>query len=192
MTLGNWSYFLALEKQFIRTLDFVAFTSDNGIAYSNEFAKLLLLAGSEVDVVAKQLCQIFEPGSRAGTIIEYQKIITVHRPTTHKLEVRLPFNHGTRVPWQSWGFPTPEKPRWWEAYNQVKHHRNECFREANQDNVVQAISGLTVLLTLLSRSGGANDPQLETQFFQCGPNGQFAFMERIPGEPEPLFPQSKF
>jgi hypothetical protein len=52
-----WYYFLSIEKDFVPTIDFVHLSSVNAKAYSNEYAKLLLLIGSEVDVIAKRLCK---------------------------------------------------------------------------------------------------------------------------------------
>lgn len=79
-------------------MDFVALSPDNAATYSNEFAKLLLLAGSEIDVVAKQLCQALDPSNAADSTDHYQRIIAasmrqgrVHRP------MRPAFFTGLRV-----------------------------------------------------------------------------------------------
>ena len=56
MSYEAWNYFLSIEKDFIRTIDFVHLDAANAGAFSNEYAKLILLLGSEIDVVAKMLC----------------------------------------------------------------------------------------------------------------------------------------
>jgi hypothetical protein len=46
--LQPWRYFISIEADFVETLNFVDLDPKNGSAFSNEYAKLLLLIGSEV------------------------------------------------------------------------------------------------------------------------------------------------
>lgn len=58
-------------------------------------------------------------------------------------------------PWSSWwaddGTESTMNPEWWVSYNNVKHHRLDSYAEANLGNVLQALSGLFVLLSCLFR-----------------------------------------
>jgi hypothetical protein len=71
-----WYYFLSIEKDFNGTIDFVHLSPANAKAYSNEYAKLILLIGSEVDVIAKRLCKKVSPHKRAKNIDDYRQVIT--------------------------------------------------------------------------------------------------------------------
>jgi hypothetical protein len=51
------------------------------------------------------------------------------------------------VPWKSWS--SEKNPKWWTAYNKVKNHRNDFYKEANLGNVLNALSGLCVLVCYL-------------------------------------------
>lgn len=42
-------------------------------------------------------------------------------------------------------------PEWWVSHNNVKHHRLDSYAEANLWNVLQALSGLFILLSCLYR-----------------------------------------
>jgi hypothetical protein len=53
-----WHYFLMLERDFAATAAFVEPHVSNHKTFSDRYAGLLLLIGSEVDVVAKQLTKI--------------------------------------------------------------------------------------------------------------------------------------
>jgi hypothetical protein len=68
MSNQAWYYFLSLEKDFVRTIDFIHLDPANFKAFSNEYAKLLLLIGSETDVVAKMLCEKIGPAGRFANI----------------------------------------------------------------------------------------------------------------------------
>lgn len=165
MTFATWRYFLSLEDQFIRTLDYVDLSPDNSKTYSNEFAKLLLLAGSEVDVVAKQLCAQENPDWKREDIRDYAACINdAFDRKLHTQPVRFPYHLGERFPWKTWGNPEPTSPKWWRAYNNVKHERDKHFPDANQENVVEAMCGLLVLIKYLDHR---NMPSPETKFFIC-------------------------
>ena len=53
----HWNYFIALERDLEVVSRYVEFCPQNFDVYSIEFAHLLFAAASEVDVVAKLLCQ---------------------------------------------------------------------------------------------------------------------------------------
>jgi hypothetical protein len=107
------------------------------------------LRGSLGYGLAKLFCEGISPGSLAGikspSIKDWRDVIlkkTVHFPRTRiSVAGRYPV-----VPWASWANGAkPKNPDWWKAYNKVKHNRSDHFREANQENVVHALCGLTVL-----------------------------------------------
>ena len=58
-------------------------------------------------------------------------------------------------PWSSWwtddGTESAMNPEWWVSHNNVKHHRLDSYAEANLWNVLQALSGLFILLSCLYR-----------------------------------------
>jgi hypothetical protein len=115
MSLECWYYFLSVEKDFIRTLDFVELHPDNSKAFSNEYAKLLLLIGSEVDLVAKMLCASIAPLQYANNIAVYRTILTGHFGGFHTVAIDIP-RYGREIkPWRAWGewWQPPPSPRWW-------------------------------------------------------------------------------
>ena len=145
MDLSPWHYFLSLERDFERSINYVELASSNGNTFSNEFAKLLLLVGSEVDVVAKALCRAVNPNSAASNITQYRDTITSAFQGMYEIEIDVPRYQLSYRPWVSWGQPEPISPDWWKAYNAVKHDRVQCFHQANLNNTVQALTGLSLI-----------------------------------------------
>ena len=143
--LSSWRYYLSLEKQFLATIDFVEIGEANSSTYSNEYAKLLLLIGSEVDVVAKQLCRLISPCANPDSILKYQEIIVSGFDEFHETEVGSSSFPISTKPWSNWGDSPPQSPSWWCAYNDVKHHRDNKFNLANQKNTIDALGGLLVI-----------------------------------------------
>jgi hypothetical protein len=155
----HWRYFVSLEKDFIETLDYAELSPNNAHTFSNEYAKLLLLIGSEVDVVAKMLCAQISPGANRENIVDYREVIIQNFPGMHEIEIEIvDFNRAVK-PWLDWdpAARPPRSPSWWKAYNNVKHERDRNFSQADQDNTLSALCGLFALLLYLHR--GLPHPQ---------------------------------
>jgi hypothetical protein len=149
MSHERWYYFLSIEKDFIRTLDFVELHPANSTSFSNEYAKLLLLIGSEVDVVAKMVCANAAPTQNPQNVVDYRTILTAHFNGFHTVEIDVPRYARKIQPWLSWGATPPSSPSWWTAYNKVKHERDVNFADANQENTIFTLCGWIALLLYL-------------------------------------------
>ena len=163
---NSWIYFHALERDLIRTFDYVEPSGANASAYSNEYAKLLMLVGSEIDVVAKQLSRGLPSGATASNITQYQAAITSAFPGMHQTVIEISRYGLSYIPWSTWGSANPISPSWWKAYNSVKHERDINFALASQENVLQSFCGLLVLLLYYYRSVSLLDPLPEV--LECG------------------------
>lgn len=154
MKQPHWHYFLLLEDDLVKISRFIEMNEDNYDVYSIELAKLFLSICSEVDVVAKLLCNeadavLFKTtkGSRNPNIETYRTVLHVKFPHFHKANVKIPFYNLSFVPWGC--FKENRSPEWWSEYNDVKHKRNINFKKANLKNVLLSMSGLMVLLVYL-------------------------------------------
>lgn len=95
----HWNYFLALDRDLEVVSRYVEFCTANLEVYSIEFAHLLFAAASEVDVVAKLLCQHFNPGAPRNNINDYRAVLTVALPQLHSTTVLVPRYGLTLTPW---------------------------------------------------------------------------------------------
>jgi hypothetical protein len=139
-----WQYFLALEADMEITTRFVQPTRDNFGTYSIEFARILLSAGSEIDVVAKDLCKKLDGESKAKNIIHYHEQITARYPNFPTMRIVVPRYALLLEPWLEW--KSGESPSWWRSYNDVKHERDAHFSDANLQNAFLAVAGLFCLV----------------------------------------------
>ena len=96
MSNSSWYYFLSIVKDFVRTINFVELHAANEKAFSNEYAKLLLLLGSEADVVAKMLCKKIDSTKSASNIDDYRTVITSKFVGMHTIEIDIP-RYGLKV-----------------------------------------------------------------------------------------------
>ena len=139
----HWNYFLALERDLELASRYVEFCQQNFNVYSIEFAHLLFAAASEVDVVAKLLCEHIAPEKPRGNIDNYRDAITEKLPALPTTQISVPRYGLDLVPWDNWTGCT--NPHWWRSYNNVKHERDVYFEEATLKNALNALGGLLVL-----------------------------------------------
>jgi hypothetical protein len=161
MTLTNayWNYLISLEKDFIRTMDFVELAAPNANVFGDNFAKLLLAIGSEIDVIAKAICLSVMPGPVAKNIIDYQNILTGAFAGMHDAYIDVVRTGAVIKPWKSWDPQGLKKsPDWWRAYNEVKHDRVANFTKATQENTIDSLAGLLVLNLYYYRNGRTPEP----------------------------------
>lgn len=140
-----WDYYRTIEDDLIATSRYVEFCMANYRCYSMEFARILMAAGSELDILFKLLCKKINPNSVADNINSYCQEVTTKFPniTTAKRYIR-----GFDLllePFESWTPSNP--PSWWtNGYNKIKHERNKYFHFATLENTLMAASGLMIIL----------------------------------------------
>jgi len=134
-------------KDMQTAFDYVEPAHKNLKCYSHRLHELLLRSCIEVEANFKAI--LGENGySRARMSIkeDYSRVEPTHHLSTY--EVRFPLWNGAgdvRSPFAAWatGQPLP----WYQAYNTTKHDRQTEFEDATLEHVVDAVSGLLVLLS---------------------------------------------
>ncbi len=143
----HWNYHLTLEDDLIELSRFIEFHEANFECFSLQISRILMAASAEVDVVCKQLCKKLNSKSKASSINPYMKQITTEIPDISNFSVQIP-RYGIKLkPWNDWA--KLDVPEWWTANNKVKHHRHKEFQKGNLKNLLNAVSGLFVMVLYL-------------------------------------------
>jgi len=138
----HWNYFLAIERDLENVSRFIEFNDDNLLTYSIELTHILLSTSSEIDVVMKQLCKLAEPSKTTNNINEYREVIKNYFDLFPNQEVSIS-RYGMKFnPWLKW--VDNENPNWWKSHNNIKHERNNYFKEANLQNTLNAVGALMI------------------------------------------------
>jgi len=147
VTHPYWQFFLALEADLAVTTRYVELVQDNFNAYSIEFAKILLSASSEVDVVCRVLAAQIGVQPPPDSIKEHRNAILGQYPRFYTITIDVPRYGLALRPWASWEMD--ESPPWWKGYNAVKHHRNTSYADANLQNALHSVAGLFAVVLYL-------------------------------------------
>jgi hypothetical protein len=140
----HWNYLLAIENDLEKLSRYIEFDERNYDCFSVEIARILLSAGAEADVVCKQLCRKLKKSSSAENINQYRDEIKQAYPQIFDFDVLLSRYGLERKPWKNWK-DINGVPKWWTAYNKVKHHRDSDYHRANLENAIDSVAGLFVM-----------------------------------------------
>ena len=154
-----WNYCLSIERNLEITTNFVEVCDDNDKTYSFEFAKIIMLACSEIDVLCRLLCKAINPSSdfedsttRTGNIKEYADLILPRFPKIVTFEIYNDKKHCPIIPFKDWHItPSYSSPTWWNDYQLIKHYRHDEYKRANQSNAFYSVAGLIILNFYLYR-----------------------------------------
>jgi hypothetical protein len=167
----HWQYFLALERDFVETTYFVEPVKPNFDTFSVAYARILLSAGSEIDVLCKLICRQISPASKAEKIDGYRKEIMSRYPRFPFMRILVPRHALVLEPWIAWS--EEKTPEWWQLHQKVKHERNTYYHAANLTNSIHAVAALFCLVLYYYQ------PALYAR--QLQPWAQFFRLEQEPG-----------
>lgn len=143
----HWNYFLAVEADLMTCSRYVEFAKPNFSCYSNEFAKIIILAGAEVDSILSELCEVISPGCGVDRITRYFPIVLQRFPQLVQAEVSYPRFDLHIHPWADW--TAKQGPDWWrKSYNKLKHVRHDEFDSATLEAALKAVGSQFLALQL--------------------------------------------
>ncbi|VGO21739.1 hypothetical protein [Pontiella sulfatireligans] len=137
-------YFLKLESDFHAVANYTGCAEINDATCSIEFAQQLVCINTECEAVLKKICKIIGPKNPADNMGHYKRTILGRFPEIHKAPVRVNRFHRTVHPFAAWN-KAGGRLDWWNAYQDIKHHRDSNFEKANLKNTLEALSALLIL-----------------------------------------------
>ncbi len=126
MAYPHWTMFEVIDEDLYEFSRQVEFEQPNFRTYSVALVRLYLSIGSEIDVVAKLLCQRDGVDPKAESIDQYRKSLQPKYPHLATLTIFLrpiPERDKGLTPWDAWNNTPPANPTWWTVHNKVKHER---------------------------------------------------------------------
>lgn len=153
-----WQYSLYIENDLKNTMRFIEPCFDNHSSYSSEFAKIIMLACSEIDVICRLICKEIDPTTdfdddsiRSGKIDEYATLILARFPKLITCELKNTRSQDVIKPFENWSITPYSSPLWWNDYQKIKHYRHSNFSSATLMNAIYAVGGLIILNLYLYR-----------------------------------------
>lgn len=141
--LGYWRYFLLLEAELDNILRYIDPDPRNRHTFSLELARQLLSVCAQFEVIARLLAG--PSAARARSLPAVYKALAPTAPGLNGWGVTFLPRNERIFPFTDWG-PT-SGPRWWSAYNSIKHRPLAHPEAATLANLIPALGGLGLLTT---------------------------------------------
>ncbi len=161
-----WNYYLILERNFLRSVQYIYLDEANYPTFSLDYVNQLLSICSEVENTVKIISQ-GECGDKFFP--SFKKTLTILPGLKHSRVHLLYFSSIILTPFENIDEQSEINIDWWNAYNAVKHHKIDNIKNANMKNVLQSLSALFILnihgLKYFARDDEKDSPQIESQLF---------------------------
>jgi hypothetical protein len=148
LPLSHWNYFLALESDLKNIARHVEIHKANYKTFSISLTQLLMASCSEIDVILKEVAKLTTL-RKAKYIYDFFEVLSENVPRIFDKKVSIPLYQIDLKPFEKWTSEVP--PEWWTAYNNVKHHRNTNYSDANLENCLNAMGALYIVIYELIR-----------------------------------------
>ena len=162
--------FLMIQSDLIKLFEFIEPADENIKTFSFRIHSLFMRTCIEIEANFKAILQenIYTPKDKKGkkrkesawNISDYKLIDKTHHLSSYTIE--LPIWNGSKNkfnPFSDWR--ENKSLFWYKAYNQSKHDRQNNFKKANFENLMNAVSALLILLS----------SQFKRENFSPGPTG---------------------
>ena len=160
-----WNTYRDMEDQFVNYLEYVPLTSDHKMVYSSKLLRLMLQLGGYVDTAFKEMafcdnfdtvegCLEIRKHADKNKIISFDYYLKTFEPfyqlSRKNVVVKALGNFSYRPVLvdmvQPFKIETKKiTPKWWQAYNGVKHDMIKNVRKANVENTLSALGAAFLL-----------------------------------------------
>jgi hypothetical protein len=110
-----------------------------------------------------------------NNINDYRDLIQKHLASFINEEISIDRFGLTFKPWENW--TRTQNPNWWKGYNNVKHQRNNHFKEANLQNTINAVGALLLTVVYYYKFAFSKEAGQEVDFrdttYQLEPEATF-------------------
>lgn len=148
-------------------LNFIEPSDENLKTFSHRIFELLLRTATSFEAVSKRI--LIHDGYRTRpekmNIKDYFTLNKAYKLSKYDLTIDS-WRSGVKIldPYKPWQNDTYSRLPWYTAYNNSKHDRHQNFKEANLENLLNAIGGLFILLYSQFGSDVFNNYQENTDY----------------------------
>lgn len=160
----RWNYFRLLEKDLEESFRFVQPCVQHFDVYSEHFARVILIACTEIENCVEAMAANAKYASALKDIDGYNQFLGSQYPNFTQSKVDLPWYGLTFDPWLNW--TVGSAPDWWKnGYNKIKHDRENFPDAPTLRRAIESVAALFVLLLHYYRTlnGAGYAMPLQTQ-----------------------------
>jgi len=155
----HWHYYLNLEKDLTECLRYVEPVEQQFDVYSDEFARIILLAASGFENSLKELIEVIGKNSK-GNLQTLREPLISEFPSLVEMEFYVPRCDIVLKPLGDWESGKEKNPDWWKnGYVKIKHDKTRNPESASLRRAFDSVAALQLMLLYLYKKK-YNDPVL--------------------------------
>ena len=139
-----WRYFLKLESDFYTTSRYLGGSTRNDATCSIEFAQQLICINTECEAVLKKICRAIDSKNPTANMGHYKRTLQRKFQKIHSATVYVESFSRTLQPFAGWNI-AGGRLEWWNAFQDLKYHRDVNFEKANLIHTLDALCALLIL-----------------------------------------------
>lgn len=145
--------YLSIEGELRKIFNYIEPDESNRLTFSFALYSLLLRACTEVEVNCKEIMEANGYSKRNMGMRDYTKLEKSSKLSCYQAVYRnwrqdgngsVTYKPKILTPFQS--FASGTSPAWYQAYNKVKHNREDNLELANLENCMNAVAAILILL----------------------------------------------
>ncbi len=143
--LPHWNYYRLLEQDLEGCFRYVQPCEAHFGVYSDEFARVILIASSEIENALRTFSSYTQYTPEPSSIHKFHSCLTSFYPKFCEMKLILPRYSLQIKPWDGWS--NTSAPDWWSlGYNKIKHDR---LNHPTAPTMIRAITSLGALQVVL-------------------------------------------
>lgn len=157
-----WRQYLSIEKDFLKTDEYVSIAKKNYPTFSNAYSKLFLTICAEIDSLSVEFSQMIKNDYDTESDIKKNNILkridtikTVYpKINSFRIKTKFPYDELNFVPFSK--LSKDNMSDWWHDYNEYKHRRTSStstgqpfYEKACLKNVINSLAALYLLCYLV-------------------------------------------
>jgi hypothetical protein len=164
--LPHWNYFRLLERDLEECFRFVHPCTEHFSVYSDHFARIILMACTEIENCLNSLAVAVGCTPKPESIGEYQSCVSATYPQFNNMKIDVPRYALAFEPWQHW--TSSAAPDWWTfGYNKIKHDRMGHPQAPTMFRAMSSVGALLVLLLHYYRQLHGRHCMMPTEISPC-------------------------
>lgn len=141
----HWNYYRLLERDLEACFRFVYPVQEHWEVYSDEFARIILMAAAEIENAFKSFAFWAQTTPLPSSIHQYFDCVSAKYPKVCEMEMIMPRYSLGFKPWDGWS--SSSAPDWWTyGYNKIKHDRMNHPGAPTLIRAIKSVGALQVLL----------------------------------------------
>lgn len=143
----HWNFFRLLERDLEECFHFVAPVTEHYGVYSDRFARIILMACSELENAVRGFAKHTKHAVGKDSFWTCLGAVVSKYPSFSEMKIKIPRHNINLQPWSDYDPNDKTRLDWWDfGYNKIKHDRLSHPKAPTMSRAINSVGALFVIL----------------------------------------------